>query len=345
MDKPALLAEFQEQLDKLDQYQTFIEKARNMAGKFNPAVVEKVVTDNTEKSEVVYGIIAPLVPQVHEVIAQLESDKADVAGGVEDAKLSLEELELRVAIGELDQAAFEQEAAEAQGQVEGADAAIAAIDEELTSFRDLMNAWLERAPADDAPTSGPSEEEEDLLGSLEDDEDDGFLGDAFDEDDAFAGEQGRGSNVHAEKSDISDDISAVFDDEPEDEPLLAAPEDEGFVLPADDDLLDIAEAEVAGQDAAVLVLSEGTADETAFSFDGEVISLGRNRDNTIQVKNDSKVSRYHCKVYKRDGYYFIEDNKSANGTLVDGQLVTEKRLLGGEEIIVGETMFRFRIPA
>jgi hypothetical protein len=39
----------------------------------------------------------------------------------------------------------------------------------------------------------------------------------------------------------------------------------------------------------------------------------------------------------------VVDNKSANGTLVDNDLITEKRLFGGEEIIIGETPFRFRV--
>ena len=92
-----------------------------------------------------------------------------------------------------------------------------------------------------------------------------------------------------------------------------------------------------------MIMGEGTDEEHIYAFAAGIISLGRGRDNTVQVKNDSKVSRYHCKVFQRDASYFIEDNKSANGTLVDGELITEKRLLGGEEVIVGETFFRFRI--
>ena len=51
----------------------------------------------------------------------------------------------------------------------------------------------------------------------------------------------------------------------------------------------------------------------------------------------------HAKVYKRDGAFYIEDNKSSNGTLVNGELITERRLFGGEELIIGETFFRFQM--
>ena len=94
---------------------------------------------------------------------------------------------------------------------------------------------------------------------------------------------------------------------------------------------------------ALLLYQEGTAEEQIYPFTGEVLTVGRGRDNDIQIKNDSKVSRFHCKLFRRGGNFYIEDNKSSNGTLVNGELITERRLFGGEEVIIGETFFRFRI--
>lgn len=94
---------------------------------------------------------------------------------------------------------------------------------------------------------------------------------------------------------------------------------------------------------ALLLYQEGTAEEQIYPFTGDVLTIGRGRDNDIQIKNDSKVSRYHCKVFRRGSNFYIEDNKSSNGTLVNGELITERRLFGGEEVIIGETFFRFRI--
>lgn len=340
MDKSDLLAAFKTQLEEFEKYRSFIDKARKMGDRFSPAVVEKVIRDNTEKLEGVAEAVEPLLPQVVSVLGGLESERAQVASGVEDAKLTLETLDLRLAIGEIDESSHAAESADARAAVDNAELRTAELNEELEAFRGLLTAWESYSPAPATvmpePAPSPAPAADDLLGNLEDD--DGLLGedDAFADDDAFAGVEGRGSNVHVDHVSISDDVSSVFDD---DEPLIAPSADPG------DELVDLGDDVnvVPSAPMAVLVSHEGQPEEAAFPFDGEVVSLGRNRDNTIQVKNDSKVSRYHCKVYKRDGYYFIEDNKSANGTLVDGQLVTEKRLLGGEEIIVGETMFRFRI--
>ena len=75
------------------------------------------------------------------------------------------------------------------------------------------------------------------------------------------------------------------------------------------------------------------------------IGRGRASDGKacdVQIKNDAKVSRHRTIVQTEDRFR-VEDNKSANGTLVNGELVTERRLFGGEEVIIGETFFRFRV--
>lgn len=94
---------------------------------------------------------------------------------------------------------------------------------------------------------------------------------------------------------------------------------------------------------ALLLYQEGTAEEQIYPFTGDTLTIGRGRENDIQIKTDSKVSRYHCKLFRRGNNFYIEDAKSSNGTLVNGELITDRRLFGGEEVIVGETFFRFRI--
>lgn len=94
---------------------------------------------------------------------------------------------------------------------------------------------------------------------------------------------------------------------------------------------------------AILLSNEGTPDEQIYALTGEVFTVGRGRDNDLQIKNDSKVSRFHCKVYRRGANYYLEDNKSSNGTMVNGELISERRLFGGEELVIGETFFRFRV--
>ena len=143
---------------------------------------------------------------------------------------------------------------------------------------------------------------------------------------------------------IQDDVSAVFEDMADIEVGETDDVIEVEVGDAETVPVDAVEEEVpAGERRAVLLYQEGTAEEQIHPFNGDQMQLGRGRDNDVQVKNDSKVSRYHCKLTRKDGNFYIEDNRSANGTLVNGELITERRLFGGEEVIIGETFFRFRI--
>jgi len=169
----------------------------------------------------------------------------------------------------------------------------------------------------------------------------------FEDDDGDAGEEvelnlvdgGDSGEEGADEIGIDLDVGGGDDGDDDGEP---AEDDESDKAGADDD----ASEDASGEDdtrRALLLYQEGTADEQIYPFTGEVLTVGRGRDNDIQIKNDSKVSRFHCKLFRRGGNFYVEDNKSSNGTLVNGELITERRLFGGEEVIIGETFFRFRI--
>jgi len=53
---------------------------------------------------------------------------------------------------------------------------------------------------------------------------------------------------------------------------------------------------------------------------------------------DQSVSRRHAIVHHRPGGSRILDDRSANGTFVNGRRVTEADLRDGDVIVVGETV-------
>jgi len=334
MDKSDLLAEFKTQLELFEKYQTFIDKARTYSDRFNPAVVAKVISDNTERIQEVAAVLDPLVPDVEGVIRGLEGEKSATLGGAETARMQVEELELRLAIGELGDADFAAAADGLKATIAEADQIAAMLDDEIASFRSTLDRWLSSRPAPsegvDVALGEPEEEEGVALESEEEEVEEDLLA---------GGDETRGDGIHAERSEAADDVSPVFDTgaHPQAE---AAPSFE-----AEEPVLEVPGVETAesGGGHPVLIQNEGTSDEVVNHFDNDALTIGRGRENNVQVKNDSKVSRYHCKLYRKGGGYYIQDNKSANGTLVDGELITEKRLFGGEEIIIGETPFRFRV--
>lgn len=94
---------------------------------------------------------------------------------------------------------------------------------------------------------------------------------------------------------------------------------------------------------AVLVQSEGSPEERLYPLVGDQLTIGRGRENDIQLKRDLKVSRYHCKIYRKGTGFALEDMKSSNGSYVNGELAEVTTLTGGEEVVVGDSRFRFRV--
>jgi pSer/pThr/pTyr-binding forkhead associated (FHA) protein len=71
-------------------------------------------------------------------------------------------------------------------------------------------------------------------------------------------------------------------------------------------------------------------------------SIGRDEKNDIHLKNPS-VSRVHAKVIKGDKLYYVEDQKSTNGTYVNDELVMwRKGLYDDDRIVVGKYTLVFK---
>lgn len=82
-----------------------------------------------------------------------------------------------------------------------------------------------------------------------------------------------------------------------------------------------------------------------FLLDQDLITIGRKSDNLIILADDLKVSRHHATITREGGLFILRDAGSANGTFVNGQRVTEPRVLAdGDEIRVGDTLFTVRLP-
>ena len=70
------------------------------------------------------------------------------------------------------------------------------------------------------------------------------------------------------------------------------------------------------------------------------LSIGRHPSNDLCI-NDPSISRHHCVIQERGGRYIVVDQESINGTLVNGAVVEECELKSGDQIRVGDNLFRF----
>lgn len=75
-----------------------------------------------------------------------------------------------------------------------------------------------------------------------------------------------------------------------------------------------------------------------------VSKIGRDKANTISLHNDSYVSRHHAWVLFIKGSYWVEDLGSTNGTLLNGEVLSErKQIFPGDRIKLGRTELVFEL--
>ena len=75
----------------------------------------------------------------------------------------------------------------------------------------------------------------------------------------------------------------------------------------------------------------------------EETTFGRKNDNTV-VLTDPYVSGYHFRIFPHEGRYVIEDNKSTNGTLLNGDKLEMKTYLKKDDMInVGNLKLKVKV--
>ena len=74
---------------------------------------------------------------------------------------------------------------------------------------------------------------------------------------------------------------------------------------------------------------------------GANLLVGR-RESCDIVLRFSNVSAHHCELDVRDGYWYVKDLKSRNGTKVNGVRVTERFLEPGDVISVAKHRYEIQ---
>ena len=92
-----------------------------------------------------------------------------------------------------------------------------------------------------------------------------------------------------------------------------------------------------------LHIVEGPMEGQLYKLTGDTIFVGRSQKNDIQIR-DKTISRKQIKLFKIGNKFFVEDLKSTNGTLLNGNPITpgEGFEIGdGDLITIGDTVLRF----
>jgi pSer/pThr/pTyr-binding forkhead associated (FHA) protein len=123
----------------------------------------------------------------------------------------------------------------------------------------------------------------------------------------------------------------------------AAPEEDGDGI-VFEDVGEDAAASPSLSGACSLRFRGGDRDGEEVSLTADRTTIGRTKSNTVPVK-DQMVSSYHCEITREGGGYILRDLGSTNGTVVNGEPVTEVALNHGARIRVGGTSLLFVDPS
>jgi serine/threonine protein kinase len=89
-----------------------------------------------------------------------------------------------------------------------------------------------------------------------------------------------------------------------------------------------------------LVVEKGADEGNEFELNGIKMAIGRRSENDIPIR-DLGASRIHAEIIKKGKEFFVRDNMSKNGTLLNGNPVDEQRLNPGDRITIGGTILAY----
>ncbi|WP_062520411.1 FHA domain-containing protein [Demequina silvatica] len=103
---------------------------------------------------------------------------------------------------------------------------------------------------------------------------------------------------------------------------------------------DEAAIQALGPDHALLIVHHGPNLGARFLLDVDVTTAGRSVKSDIFL-DDVTVSREHAQ-FVRDGHdFFVRDQGSLNGTYVNRENVSERKLAAGDEVQIGKYRLTF----
>lgn len=103
---------------------------------------------------------------------------------------------------------------------------------------------------------------------------------------------------------------------------------------------DQAAVDALGPDHALLIVHHGPNMGARFLLDVDITTVGRSVKSDIFL-DDVTVSREHAQ-FIRDGHdFYVRDHGSLNGTYVNRENVSERKLSSGDEVQIGKYRLTF----
>ena len=95
---------------------------------------------------------------------------------------------------------------------------------------------------------------------------------------------------------------------------------------------------------AKLIVNPTSSSRREIPLGRSLMSIGRDPSNDV-VLPDAMVSRRHAVIELRGSQYFVRDCNSSNGSLVNGDRISERTLRDGDLVAIGTARLLFRDEA
>ena len=102
------------------------------------------------------------------------------------------------------------------------------------------------------------------------------------------------------------------------------------------------EHEPKKQRAAYLEVVKGQLPQRYYLINKNPFIIGRERNVDLQIL-DERISRIHAAIRYANGAWFIQDQESQNGILINGEKAVAHRLEHGDIISFAEYQFVFNV--
>lgn len=93
-------------------------------------------------------------------------------------------------------------------------------------------------------------------------------------------------------------------------------------------------------DAGRYIEVQGTEQQLLIPLAGEVTHIGRGLAADLRLDEDSVSRRHAILVHRRSGSRVLDD-RSSNGTFVNGRRVTQADLNNGDVLVLGRVVLRY----
>jgi hypothetical protein len=135
-------------------------------------------------------------------------------------------------------------------------------------------------------------------------------------------------------------------DTPKDEPAVATEDRDALSDLADPSTQSFEDGQTADESHSdtreapvgfpILIITKGPGAGKKLPLVPMTMTLGREHDNNIELK-DEDVARYHARISYKSGSYLLEDLESSSGTWLNDEKITEVTLQHGDKLRVGAT--------